>query len=657
MKKTIVSKFVAASINRLSSVWNCLACANRYSHLTSLEDCEVFKTRASSEGAQFYARDLTALRSDLLCSIERGLFHLTARFHKKLGTKLPAFLFGAFERVFDKKTGVRLCQADACAVDCLNQLTAVFGKIEGGHTPQSEVETIERFLETEREMETFQIPDDSIVQGHKAAKSVRVILENARHLIAKVLCDANPQCIIPNHGSGVSSCGTPVWERYSNPRYVSKLDACYPISDWFYLDANHFCEELNSYLTLEEVTPSAKVLLVPKDARGPRLISCEPREFMWIQQGLMVKLIRTIESHALTRGSVFFTNQTVNQRVARLGSVNWSVREDGQVNCNQMLATLDLKDASDRISLALVERLWPGNWFQALNSCRSETTILPNAEVVRLRKFAPMGSACCFPVMALTLWAIITASLPPHTKVCVYGDDIIVPTRFASGVVNILEAVGLKVNGNKSFVDGPFRESCGKEYYAGIDVTPVRLRRMVNDGYDCRDALISFANNLFTKFGYEQEGLVDLIGEYYGRNIPQMIRPESASRSRYVLPAGKLITTQNSAVPLTGVIWKSWVANNSWVRRRWNRDLQKYEFLVRVPVPRVITYDSQCWSQLFRSLVNPRYEAGEPLGVDAVANSVRYVKRWRQIQDIRPEDDHVTARFKRLTGCGESRTP
>ena len=45
-------------------------------------------------------------------------------------------------------------------------------------------------------------------------------------------------------------------------------------------------------------------------------------------------------------------------------------------------------------------------------------------------------------------------------------------------VVHSLEHFGAKVGADKSFWIGRFRESCGKEYYEGHDVSIVKVRRM-----------------------------------------------------------------------------------------------------------------------------------------------------------------------------------
>jgi hypothetical protein len=63
-------------------------------------------------------------------------------------------------------------------------------------------------------------------------------------------------------------------------------------------------------------------------------------------------------------------------------------------------------------------------------------------------------------------------------RVRIYGDDIIVPVDYVRSVVSHLELFGFKVNTGKSFWNGKFRESCGKEYYDGHDVSIVRCRRV-----------------------------------------------------------------------------------------------------------------------------------------------------------------------------------
>jgi hypothetical protein len=55
--------------------------------------------------------------------------------------------------------------------------------------------------------------------------------------------------------------------------------------------------------------------------------------------------------------------------------------------------------------------------------------------------------------------------------VYVYNDDLICRQSVAQTYIELLERCGMTVNEKKSFTEGLFRESCGGEYCAGIDVT------------------------------------------------------------------------------------------------------------------------------------------------------------------------------------------
>jgi hypothetical protein len=60
-----------------------------------------------------------------------------------------------------------------------------------------------------------------------------------------------------------------------------------------------------------------------------------------------------------------------------------------------------------------------------------------------------------------------------------YGDDVIINSEAAETAAEWYAALGLKINESKSFwsKDHLYRESCGKEYYQGIDVSTVSFPR------------------------------------------------------------------------------------------------------------------------------------------------------------------------------------
>jgi hypothetical protein len=201
---------------------------------------------------------------------------------------------------------------------------------------------------------------------------------------------------------------------------------------------------------------------------------------------------------------VGFLDQVPNQELAQKGS------SDGS------LATLDLSEASDRVSNQLVKSLvkfFP--WLsQGLDATRSRHADVPGYGVIPLAKFASMGSALCFPVEAMVFFTIILLGIEdelsaPLTfkdikslkgKVRVYGDDIIVPTEYVHSVSRRLQDFGLVVNENKSFWTGKFRESCGKEYYDGVDVSIVKVRNMFPTSRQQAQeiiSLVSFRNQLY----------------------------------------------------------------------------------------------------------------------------------------------------------------
>jgi len=134
---------------------------------------------------------------------------------------------------------------------------------------------------------------------------------------------------------------------------------------------------------------------------------------------------------------------------------------------------------------------WP-HLHKAVDASRSRSADVPGHGVIRLAKFASMGSALTFPMEAMVFTTCIFLGIERalnrpldqrdvvslSDKVRVYGDDIIVPVEFVQSVVAVLEAFGAVVNSDKSFWTGSFRESCGREYYAGVDVSIVHVRQM-----------------------------------------------------------------------------------------------------------------------------------------------------------------------------------
>jgi hypothetical protein len=131
-----------------------------------------------------------------------------------------------------------------------------------------------------------------------------------------------------------------------------------------------------------------------------------------------------------------------------------------------------------------------------------------------------MGSALTFPLEAMVFTTAVFMGIEKSTgtqltregvralfgRVRVYGDDIIVPVDHVLSVISSLEALGLKVNTGKSFWRGAFRESCGGDYYAGVDVSVVRLRRELPTSRRQADRVVSLVSlrNQLWQHGWTQ---------------------------------------------------------------------------------------------------------------------------------------------------------
>jgi len=203
-----------------------------------------------------------------------------------------------------------------------------------------------------------------------------------------------------------------------------------------------------------------RVDFVPKSAKTDRTISVEPALNQVVQLG-----IGTYMARQLGKEGVDISDQSLNQRLAREGSLTGA------------LATLDLSSASDTISSGLVESLLPYEWWDFLRSIRTGVSTSPDG-VIRLEKFSSMGNGFTFPLETLIFYSLAISCCEPedHRMVNAYGDDIVVPTYAVPLLRKVLTCCGFLVNAKKSYDSGPFRESCGKDYYSGIDVRPCYIK-------------------------------------------------------------------------------------------------------------------------------------------------------------------------------------
>ncbi len=208
----------------------------------------------------------------------------------------------------------------------------------------------------------------------------------------------------------------------------------------------------------------SKVAFVPKSPKTCRTICVEP-----LLNSMAQLAYGDFISARLLRWGVDLQDQTRNQRLAREGSLT------------NALATLDLSSASDTIALGLVRHLLSYEWYNTLCKYRTMYCTAPDGSRFRFEKFSSMGNGFTFPLESLIFWALATCAA--DDEVSVYGDDIVCPSTSYDFVVEVLNACGFTVNLSKSYWSGPFRESCGSDYYRGIDIRPCYIKNNIA-GFD-----------------------------------------------------------------------------------------------------------------------------------------------------------------------------
>lgn len=563
--------------------------------------------RLFSEGMGFLTKTLPRLgkaldRALIEGRLTRSMYTATGEEGESLptfavidGTELPRLLGELFGRIFEP-TGVLLERPCVNSVRIIRQFTYLWYKYELPYDEVQRLQVIEQFRRTERELSTFEETrfkvlehatriatqnrlrlrlDDNIVEGE--SREVSEVARRARLLLTKLfgktkyLAQFDPLNIHPKHGPGAVATKQRLWEKYLWKNISGRITELYPMDAYFMASMGHVCDTYKMWATthIEEVSYPALVCLVPKDSRGPRLISCEPVDNQWIQQGLAAAIVDRVERHPLTKENVRFTSQAQNRQVALLAS------RDGKYS------TLDLKEASDRVSLELVRLLFPEYLQKYLECCRSTSTVLPSGEELVLRKFAPMGSGLCFPILALTIWAILAGAAPnayTRERIYVYGDDVIVPTAFAADAIKQLESFGFLVNRDKSCTSGLFRESCGVDAFAGEDVTPVRFRTVWSESPSpsVYTSWIAYANQFWDRQYYRTfMYLRDRLNAIYGA-----------------------IPDEELGLPVPSLRAGSY--RRSDFRTRVNRRLQKVECYVWDVVSPSVTKRINGWSMLLR---------------------------------------------------------
>lgn len=348
--------------------------------------------------------------------------------------------------------------------------------------------------------------------------SSRVLLARAKREVKRILGKFSLDDILPflSHGPGATfgtrkDRGHP-WFKFGDltPTVTGE---CLALHRQFL----NYCELWDNIHRITDIDPKvvvgSKVTTVPKDARADRVIAIEPLLNMFYQKG-----IGGLMRSRLKRSGCDLNDQTINQAFAYEGSKT------------NLIATIDLSSASDSVSRALVEYLLPEDWLQFLNATRSNYSCL-DGEILFLQKYSSMGNGYTFELESLIFLALGRAVAFGSTEsiVSVYGDDIAISSNIASELIDLLNVCGFSTNREKSFLSGPFRESCGKHYFLGYDVSPLYVKADIQS----QDRYLWYLNSV-KRFAYRFAGMgygcSDQFKDLYGF-LYQFLNPKYRSLS------------------------------------------------------------------------------------------------------------------------------
>jgi hypothetical protein len=258
---------------------------------------------------------------------------------------------------------------------------------------------------------------------------------------------------------------------------------------------------------------AVRLAMVNKNWKRKRLIAPEDMYHAVLERKNEREIDRVLMSTPWA-GAMPLHNQDVSRAFARLGSVNG------------VYDTHDLSSASDSISRLLAYEVFPRRMHKLFDEFAYKVTF--NKEVKTLYTFATSGNGLTFILEMILFFSIcyvaarfsgytrrdiLRAIRQGHPLFIVYGDDIICHWSISSALKQLLEILGFTPNKKKSFTTKTFlyRESCGGEYWKGLDVSPFYWPRgftnpdtCLPDEYSDGGKTGSFVA-LVNRFAYEEE--------------------------------------------------------------------------------------------------------------------------------------------------------
>jgi hypothetical protein len=392
------------------------------------------------------------------------------------------------------------------------QITDLFKKFSFSQDLRTPIElrddSIKKFMDNQARLLNFEVPRDD--------PKLRAIIFGAKGYANQILGDFSNLEICERASFGKkSSVGIPMRKACEGERYEAPITGSSAHIEWFdkyygtwNRPALEYAKSRAALLKepLYRLVDTLEAVLVDKTWKSLRMIMPNTTIGTLYSSGLG----RTIEDRLRNFGYDIKHLQPVHGELAKFGSLTGS------------LVTADQSMASDNITVQLIDEILPFRWASALKFGRIEGLSLYGNRLAS-PTFATMGIGFTFPLQTLVFLCLLLAirdhcKLDEQTVISVFGDDLVYDVRMHSSVLEYFPLLGLVINVDKTFADGSFRESCGYDYYRGVDVRPFHLGRATGQTAGRRRAeayLYTALNGLLRRWNvYEIPSTLDyLVGE------------------------------------------------------------------------------------------------------------------------------------------------
>nr|UJQ85343.1 MAG: hypothetical protein 3 [Leviviridae sp.] len=489
-----------------------------------------------TRGPRVVCIDLPSLGKLFDKSLSRGYFEFS-QVPRTLGTiEKGSFMFHEVfsDYVYEPHTGCVYTKVDPTAVFLLRTFMYLWKGAVKEPIDGATEEAVSQFFRTDSELraptlswgcddlDTGVIPDIGFARSLRESddhdlfgswptrvdKGLLLLLDRVCRISTAMFGILQPDELCGRHGPGAVADVRTGEDKYLFPFWPNKLGRLFP--DTLHAYPNEWISYTDAQArSLHE--PPARLLAVPKSMKTPRLITSEPTAHQFLQQGLLRWLRKHLPSHL--RICLDFSSQEPS-RAAALEASKYGES-----------ATVDLSSASDRLSLWTVERAFAGNSsvLSALHATRTryvrDCAGDPSRDYIHLRKYAGQGNATTFPVQSI-IYSLVCITCVLYEQygsaarvtakslrkaagsVRVYGDDIILPSPCVRYLAECFEFLQLKINWEKTHIEGHFRESCGMDAFEGYDVTPLYMQSFGLPDKPSGEELVSWidvSNNAYMK--------------------------------------------------------------------------------------------------------------------------------------------------------------